>query len=475
MKIFLTGVTGYIGKRLLIQLLEEGHSVVCSVRDPKRFSTKLFESHLSRLEIVKNDFLNESSLNNIPADIDFAYYLIHSMSSNDGDFEEKERISAENFRMALEKTSVKQVIFLTGIINEEKLSKHLKSRKKVEESLQSEKYALTSLRAGIIVGSGSASFEIIRDLVEKLPVMIAPKWLMTKCQPIAIRNVIQFLVAVMGKEFSFNKNYDIAGPDVLNYKEMLLQYAEVRGLKRLVFMVPVMTPKLSSYWLYFITSTTYSLAQNLVDSMKIDVIAKNNSLAKDLGIHLFSYKEAIRQAFDKIKQNDVLSSWYDSFTNPFHDRNFWQYLEVPSKGCFKDIRKTEITDEKATVERVFSIGGKTGWYYADFLWRIRGFLDKLFGGVGLRRGRRNMNHLEAGDSVDFWRVLYADKEEKRLLLFAEMKVPGEAWLEFTIKDGVLHQEATFRPLGLSGRLYWYSVLPFHGLIFNGMLKKLAGN
>ena len=474
MKIFLTGGTGYIGKRLLIQLLEEGHTVVCSVRDRKRFSTRLFQNNLHQIEIVENDFLDDTTLQNIPKDIDYAYYLIHSMSSGDGNFDEKEKISAENFKYALEGTSVKQVIFLTGIINEEKLSKHLQSRKNVEEALKSEKYALTSLRAGIIVGSGSASFEIIRDLAEKLPVMIAPKWLKTKCQPIAIRNVIQFLVGVFGKEFTYNKNYDIAGTDILTYKEMLLQYSEVRGLKRRVFTVPVMTPKLSSYWLYFITSTSFSLAQNLVDSMKIDVIAKKNTLAQDLGIKLFSYKEAIALAFDKIKQNDVLSSWYDSFSSPFHARNVWQYLEVPSKGCFKDIREMKVDSEELATERIFSIGGKTGWYYADFLWKIRGFLDKLFGGVGLRRGRRNLNTLEAGDSVDFWRVLYADKDEKRLLLFAEMKVPGEAWLEFKIKDGILYQEATFRPLGLSGRLYWYSVLPFHGLIFNGMLRKLAG-
>ncbi len=474
MKIFLTGATGYIGKRLLIQLLEEGHHVVCSVRDKKRFSTRLYKNHQHQLTIIENDFLNEKSLNNIPEDVDFAYYLIHSMSSDDGDFAEKEETSANNFRSAIEKTQTKQVIFLTGIINTEKLSKHLLSRKRVEEALASEKYALTSLRAGIIVGSGSASFEIIRDLVEKLPVMIAPKWLKTKCQPIAIRNVIQFLVGVMGKEYTFNKNYDIAGTDIITYKEMLLQYAEARNLKRRIYQVPVMTPRLSSYWLYFITSTTYPLARNLVDSMKIDVIAKPNDLAEKLGIQLFSYKEAIAMAFDKIKQNDVLSSWYDSFSNPFHARNVWQYIEVPSKGCFKDFRNMKVDDENLATERIFSIGGKTGWYYADFLWKIRGFLDRLFGGVGLRRGRRNLNHLEAGDSVDFWRVLYADNDEKRLLLFAEMKVPGEAWLEFRIKDGTLYQEATFRPLGISGRLYWYAVLPFHGLIFNGMLKKLAG-
>ena len=474
MKILLTGVTGYIGKRLLIQLLDEGHHVVCSVRDKNRFGLKLFKDKLDQIEVIENDFLDKTTLDNIPVDIEAAFYLIHSMSSSDGDFKEKEKISADNFRDALEKSNVKQVIFLTGIINEEKLSKHLESRKAVEEALHSSKYGLTSLRAGIIVGSGSASFEIIRDIVEKLPMMIAPRWLDTKCQPVAIRNVMQFLVGVLGKEFTFNQNYDIAGTDVLTYKQMLLQYAKIRGLKRSIVIVPVMTPRLSSYWLYFVTSTSYFLAKNLVDSMKVDVVATENNLAEKLNIHLFSYDEAIQQAFDKIKQNDVLSSWFDSFSNHFHDRKVWQYLEVPEEGCFKDIREEKVDNEEKALDRVFSIGGKTGWYYADFLWRIRGFLDKLFGGVGLRRGRRNINTLEAGDSVDFWRVLYANREEKRLLLFAEMKLPGEAWLEFTIKNGILHQEATFRPLGISGRLYWYSVLPFHGMIFSGMLKKLAG-
>lgn len=472
MKIFLTGATGYIGKRVLIQLLQEGHHVVCSVRDKRRFSTKLYEENLGQIEIIENDFLKEETLENIPKDIDYAYYLIHSMS-NSSDFMEMESTSAENFRKAIEKTDAKQVVFLTGIINEEVLSDHLKSRKNVETKLKSEKYALTCLRAGIIVGSGSASFEIVRDLVEKLPVMVAPKWLKTKCQPIAIRNVLQFLLKVLGEEKTYNQHFDIAGKDVLTYKQMLLQYAEVRKLKRYIYTVPVMTPKLSSYWLYFITSTQYSLAQNLVDSMKIDVVAEPNNLAEDFGIQFFSYKEAIVLAFDKIKQNDVLSSWYDEFSNKFHQRNVWQYMEVPDEGCFKDFRYMKVDDEKETLNKIFSIGGNTGWYYADFLWEIRGFMDKIVGGVGLKRGRRNQTEVEAGDSIDFWRVLYSSKEEKRLLLFAEMKLPGEAWLEFKIIDGVLHQNATFRPLGLSGRLYWYSVLPFHGLIFKGMLKKLA--
>ena len=473
MKILLTGATGYIGKRLLIRLLAEGHTVVCSVRDQHRFSSKIYNDAKGNVEIIENDFLKPETLASIPKDIEVAYYLIHSMSSDDGDFTEKEKQSALNFRNAVEDTKCKQVIYLTGIVNETQLSKHLSSRKAVEDSLKSEKYALTALRAAIVVGSGSASFEIIRDLVEKLPVMVAPKWLNTKCTPIGIRNVMQFLVGVKNQTFTYNKSYDIAGSDLLTYKQMLLQYAEVRKLKRYIFTVPIMTPKLSSYWLYFITSTTYPLAKNLVNSMKVDVIAKPNDLAEKLGIKLYLYKESIEQAFDKIKQNDVLSSWYDSFTNQFHDKNVWQYLEVPEKGCFKDIRERQVQNQEKTLDRIFGIGGKNGWYYANVLWKIRGHLDRLFGGVGLRRGRRNLQNLEPGDTVDFWRVLYANREEKRLLLFAEMKVPGEAWLEFNIKNGILHQEATFRPLGVAGRLYWYSVLPFHGLIFNGMLKKLA--
>lgn len=472
MKILLTGATGYIGKRLLIQLAEDGHDVVCAVRDPQRFSTKKFNHSKGTVSVIKTDFLDPASLESIPKDIEAAYYLIHSMSS-EGDFEEMEKTSALNFKKAIENTQVKQVIFLTGIVNEKVLSKHLQSRKNVEEALRSDKYALTALRAGIIVGSGSASFEIIRDLVEKLPVMVTPYWLNTKSQPIAIRNVIEFLMGVLGKDFTYNKHYDIGGTDVLSYKQMLLQFAEVRGLKRYIFPTPFMTPRLSSYWLYFITTTTYELAKNLVDSMKVDVIAEKNDLAERLGITLYSYKEAIKMAFDKISQNNVLSSWYDSFSNQFHKRNVWQYLEVPDKGTFKDKRHMEILDEEKTLNRIFGIGGNNGWYYANFLWKIRGLMDRLFGGVGLSRGRRDTSALEPGDSVDFWRVLFASREDKRLLLFAEMKVPGEAWLEFKIKDGILYQEATFRPLGLKGRLYWYSVLPFHGLIFNGMLKKLA--
>lgn len=472
MKIFLTGATGYIGKRLLIQLLTNGHSVICSVRDAKRFDVSLYEKFQSQLSVVEYDFSDEGIFKPIDYDIEVAYYLIHSMSSN-ADFSKAEKKSARNFSELIGKTNCRQVIYLTGIVNEKNLSKHLQSRKDVEDELKSESYSLTVLRAGIIIGSGSASFEIIRDLVEKLPVMIAPKWLKTLCQPIAIRNVIEFLTGVIGQEYTYNKHYDIAGPDILSYKEMLLVFAEERKLKRTIISVPVLSPKISSYWLYFITSTSYVLAKNLVDSMKINVVAEKNDLAEKLQIKLLSYRESLRLSFDKIEQNDVLSTWYDSFGNYRYSKNVWNFLEVPNKGVFKDRKEKKIINEAMTMKKIFGIGGRNGWYHADYLWSIRGLIDKLFGGVGLKRGRKNQNSVSAGDSLDFWRVLYANKEEKRLLLFAEMKLPGEAWLDFRIIDGTLIQEATFRPVGLLGRLYWYIVLPFHGYIFSGMIKKLT--
>lgn len=472
MKIFLTGATGYIGKRLLIHLLSQGHTVICSVRDKKRFNTTLYQNYLDQLSIVEHDYNDPATLTPVDQDIDAAYYLIHSMSSN-ADFSKAEKISARNFSETIEKTFCRQVIYLTGIVNEDKLSKHLQSRKDVEEELRSEKYNLTVLRAGIIIGSGSASFEIIRDLVEKLPVMIAPKWLKTKCQPVAIRNVIEFLAGVMEKPFTYNRHFDIAGPDVLSYKQMLLIFAQERNLRRAIFSVPLLSPKLSSYWLYFITSTSYPLAKNLVESMTVNVVAEKNDLAEKLGIKLLSYRESLKLSFDKIEQNDVLSTWHDSFGDYRYTKNVWDFLEVPTMGVFKDRRTHEVKNEKATLTKIFGIGGKNGWYYANLLWSIRGALDKLFGGVGLKRGRKNSATVSAGDSVDFWRVLYASREEKRLLLFAEMKMPGEAWLDFKIENGKLIQEATFRPIGLLGRLYWYSVLPFHAYLFNGMIRKLT--
>jgi uncharacterized protein YbjT (DUF2867 family) len=472
MKILLTGVTGYIAQRLLPVLLASGHEVVCCVRDKNRFNQKNYTNQ--NLSVIEADFLNKDSLQQIPADIDVAYYLIHSMSTQIGDFENMEEICATNFKNRIEQTDAKQVIYLSGISNADELSKHLTSRRNVETVLSGAKFALTTLKAGIIVGSGSASFEIIRDLVEKLPFMITPRWLSTKCQPIAIRNVIEFLVGVIGNRETYNNSYDIGGPDVLSYKEMLLQFAKIRGLKRRIIIVPVMTPKISSYWLYFVTATSFALAKNLVNSMKIEVICKPNNLATLLGIKLINYETSIEMAFDKIEQNRVLSSWKDAQTSEIFKMGISKFIEVPTNGCFKDVRTKKIENEQAALDKIWTIGGKTGWYYGNWLWEIRGFLDQLAGGVGMRRGRKSDTELVSGDALDFWRVLIANKEEKRLLLFAEMKLPGEAWLEFKIdKNGILTQTATFRPLGLMGRLYWYSVLPFHGLIFNGMINKIA--
>ncbi|MCF4102300.1 SDR family oxidoreductase [Gillisia sp. M10.2A] len=472
MKILLTGANGYIGLRLLPQLLELGHHVVCAVRNKNRLS--LNKELLDKVEIVELDFLEENEIPSAIKDIDIAYYLIHSMSASTKDFDSQEAEAAKNFNKIMEATMVQQVIYLSGIVNDSNLSKHLKSRKQVEDILYEGNFKLTVLRAAIIVGSGSSSFEIIRDLCEKLPIMITPKWVKTKCQPISIRDVLSFLTGVIGREECYNESFDVGGPDILTYKQMMLQYAEIRELQLYIIDVPVMSPKLSSYWLYFVTSTSYKLALNLVDSMRIEVISQDKRLQEILNIEPISYKEAIELAFYKIEQNQVISSWKDSMSSGRFRKDLNKYIQVPSFGCLKDEQSVKINNPEQVLERIWAIGGLNGWYYGNWLWKFRGYLDKLFGGVGLRRGRTHISEINAGDSLDFWRVLLADKQERRLLLFAEMKVPGEAWLEFEIDaDNVLHQTATFRPRGIWGRLYWYTMLPFHYFIFEGMLNKIA--
>lgn len=469
MRILLTGVTGYIGKRLLPVLVKNGHHVICCVRDIKRFTPP--DSVVSCIDIIEVDFLDESTLGNISKDIDAAYYLIHSMS-NSNEYEKLEEISAHNFKNAISKTSAKHVIYLSGIVNEDSLSKHLKSRKNVENILHDSTFHCTTLRAGIIIGSGSASFEIIRDLVEKLPLMIAPKWLNTKCQPIGIRDVLSFLEKTLFNEKVYNQNYDIGGPNILTYKEMLLQFAKFRKLKRKIYTIPVMTPKLSSYWLYFVTSTSYNLAKSLVQSMKIEVVCRDAKINDILQVYPEKYTKTLKRAFTKIDGNQIVSSWKDSQISGVKQFNISDFIDVPSFGCFKDVREREIKSKEDVITKIWRIGGANGWYHANTLWKIRGYIDKLFGGVGLRRGRTSATTLNSGDALDFWRVLYANRTEGRLLLFAEMKLPGEAWLEFKIKNNILIQTATFRPHGLLGRLYWYSVLPFHGIVFKGMVNEI---
>lgn len=474
MKILLTGANGYIGTRLLPVLLENKHEIVCLVRDKRRFQQD--NNWENQVEIITGDLLREDSLQEIPKDIDAAYYLVHSMSNTD--FSDLEKLSAHHFIKALEKTNCKQIIYLTGIVNDENLSIHLKSRLGVEDILKTSHIAHTYLRAAIIIGSGSASFEIIRDLTEKLPIMIAPKWLKTRCQPIAIRDVLAYLHGVLGNSKAFNKTLDIGGPDILTYKQMLLLYAKERHIKRWIFTVPVLTPRLSSYWLNLVTSVNYSIASSLVESMRNEVVCKDEEIKKIVPHECVSYRTALQLAFEKIEQNSIVSSWRDALNRGFLETSFMDQVKVPQNGTLEyKVKLNFKRDKNEVLQNIWAIGGKRGWYYLDWLWNLRGIIDKLAGGVGTRRGRRSDVSLKAGDAVDFWRVILADKKNARLLLYAEMRLPGEAWLEFKIIDrptgSILSQIATFRPRGLWGRIYWWILWPFHFFIFNGMALNLV--
>ncbi len=480
MKILLTGANGYIGVRLLPVLVRAGHTVVCLVRDRRRMNIDKSLDESEFVEYYEADLLHPQTLENLPQDIDAAYYLVHSMggAGGSGNFETMEKQTADNLVAQITKTQCQQIIYLSGIVNDDNLSKHLRSRRNVEDVLLNSGVPTTVLRAAIIIGSGGASFEIIRDLVEKLPVMVAPKWVSTRCQPIALRNVLQYLEGVLGKEKAYQEIFDIGGPDILTYKQMLLQFAEVRGLTRHIISVPVLSPRLSSLWLYFVTSTSFNLSRSLVDSMKNEVIVMKHGIDEIVQLkRLIPYKEAVSRAFQRIAQDEVVSSWKDSLNSSKMDINLLDYVKVPRHGVYRDIRKVPFNKPKEQViENIFSIGGERGWYYLGFLWEIRGILDQMVGGVGLRRGRRSHTELVPGDALDFWRVLVADREKGRLLLYAEMKLPGDAWLEFKVTDEgeqcYLLQTATYRPQGVAGRLYWWSVWPLHGFVFPGMAKRV---
>ncbi|WP_242927295.1 SDR family oxidoreductase [Pontibacter vulgaris] len=477
MKLLLTGANGYIGKRLLPLLVEQQHEVVCVVRDPRRFDVP--ETLKEKVQVIQGDLLRPETLLALPTDIEAAYYLVHSMGGSGNSFDKAEEDSATNFVNYLNTTIARQIIYLSGISNDKNLSKHLTSRRHVEDVLDNASAHLTVLRAAIIIGSGSASFEIIRDLVEKLPVMVTPKWLNSKCQPIAIRDVLTYLTAVLGREDCFEKRFEIGGPDILTYKQMLLKLAEVRHLKRFIFTLPVLTPRLSSYWLYFVTSTSYTIARSLVDSLRNDAVVKDSSIQQIIPHNCLNYEEAVKLAFSKIEQNAVVSSWKDALVSGTMALNYMDFVQIPEHGVLTDKQRLKFDrDPDEVMANIWSIGGNRGWYKTDFLWSIRGLLDKMVGGVGLRRGRRSPDHVFAGDTIDFWRVLLADKKSRRMLLYAEMKLPGEAWLQFKIceePDGnYLEQLAAFRPDGLLGRLYWYMLLPFHFIIFGGMARNIIG-
>lgn len=473
MKVLLTGANGYIGQRLLPLLIKAGHQVVAVVRNTQRLE---IPPHCHQhVQIVQGDLLDFESIEKIPNDIDIAYYLIHSLAQTKKHLIDLETKTAKNFLKLIAKTNAQQIIYLSGLINDTNLSLHLKSRKHVDKVLRSGPISVTTLRAGIIIGSGSASFEIIRDLVEKLPVMIAPLWVENKCQPIGILDVLDYLLSVLDHPQCRGKAFDIGGPDVLTYREMLLQFAEIRGLRRYIIGVPVLTPRLSSYWLYFVTSTNFTLASALVESLKNNAVCHENKIKKIIPKKCLQFKEALQQVLEKTEDYFIFSSWKDSLAASDLNPNLFEYIKIPQFGCLTDLEKVTFhCSPNQIMDAVWSIGGDRGWYYMNWAWVLRGFIDQIFQGTGLRRGRTHPTRLRPGDALDFWRVLLADKKQQRLLLYAEMRLPGEAWLEFKITPmkhgGILHQKATFRPNGIFGRIYWYGMFPFHWFIFNGLAK-----
>lgn len=474
MKVLVTGANGFIGKRMIPSLLKQGHHLYLLVR---LGTVEIPEDYQNQVEILHGDLLDIHSIH-FPDDIDVAFYLVHSMSEAKKNFPELEALAAKNFITALKKTKAKQIVYLSGLISSKKLSQHLSSRLNVETILKNSGFHFTGLRAGIVIGAGSASFEIIRDLVEKLPVMIAPKWALNRVQPIASTDVVYYLTHVMGNPSCYDHTFDIGGPDVLTFKEMLEIYAKERHLKRKVFIIPFFYPNLSIYWLNFITSVNYSLASSLVQSLKNNAVCHEHLITKIIDRKCLTYEQALKRAFSKIEENDVVSTWMDAWDIERVHPKLNDFIQIPTFGTYSWEEKRAFNDQVDVVlDRIFAIGGQKGWYYMNWIWNIRGFLDKLFGGVGKKRGRRNPNKIMPGDALDFWRVLVADKEKMRLLLYAEMKLPGEGWLEFHIEkkenEFVLVQKATYRPQGIWGRLYWYLLFPFHCVLFKGMINKLT--
>lgn len=479
MHLLVSGANGYIGLRLIQALLDADHEITAVIRDRRRFPAANFAANKTRLHLVEADFLDAESLQKLPRSVDAAYYLIHSMGSGSG-FARKEEQCAANFSTAAKTLEWKRLIYLGGLASDEgPLSEHLSSRRRVEEILHASSVPLAVLRASIIVGSGSASFEIIRDLAEKLPVLITPRWVHTQCQPIAIRNVLDYLTGILEHPETANGSYDIGGPEVMSYLDLIKRYCAVRGLRRFFIPTRLLSPRLSSGWLCLLTSTSFPLARSLVDSLTHETVCHDLKIRKIIPLELLSYREAVERALARIAQNHVPSSWIDSLAAGTLSPRLFDAIKVPEHGVLTDSRIVPLTAPRdEVVDRIWGIGGNGGWPSMNWAWNLRGTVDKLVGGIGIRRGRRHPKDLHAGDALDFWRVLLADRPKGRLILYAEMKLPGEAWLEFVIEeqpDGnhALRQTATFRPQGLLGRLYWLVVLPFHWLLFPRMARNLA--
>lgn len=477
--IFVAGGTGYIGGRLIPRLLDAGYRVRALARAPEKLEDRLWADH-PNLEIVKGNILDLDNLVAAVAPCRAAFYLVHSMLPDVADFAATDRTAAHNMAAAAAQAGLEQIVYLSGLGEaEHQLSRHLQSRTEVGNYLRRGSVPVTILRAAMIIGSGSASFEILRYLVDRLPVMVTPRWVTTPCQPIGVRNVLHYLIGCLEQPEVIGKTFDIGQPEVTTYRKLMETYAEEAGLrKRLIIPLPILTPRLSSYWIHLVTPVPAAIARPLAAGLSNPVICTENRIAELLPQELFDARMAIRLALDRIHQQQVETSWTDSGTLQPAE---WSTPGDPGwsgGSSFEDTRELTLAATPGDIwPAVTSIGGEVGYYYANWLWKIRGLIDRLSGGVGLCRGRRSSLELHPGDVVDFWRVL-ALKRHQQLLLAAEMKLPGKATLTFKLtplENGVtvLRQTARFLPRGLFGLLYWYTVAPFHFFVFDGMLRGIA--
>lgn len=474
--ICLTGATGYVGGRLGAHLLEAGHRVRCLVRSADKLRARHWADD-PRVECRETDLLDEDGLAERMRGCSAAYYLVHSMQAVGQGYADQDRVMAGVFARAAERAGVKRIIYLGGLGElGDDLSDHLASRREVENALASGGVPVTVLRAAMVIGSGSASFEILRYLVERLPIMITPKWVKTESQPIGIRNVLHYLVACLNTPETIGRTLDIGGPDVLTYRELMRIMTETLRLpKRWIIPVPVLTPRLSSMWIHLVTPVSYRMARPLAEGLRNRVVCRDDEAARLMPQQLLTAEEAIHAAAGKVRRDEVETAWSDS--GPIPGDPDWAGGKL-----FVDERRIGVSASPEVVfDTVCLVGGGHGYYAAGWLWRLRGAMDKLVGGPGLRRGRRDPRHLSVGDALDFWRVA-AVTPGRRLLLVAEMKLPGRATLEFNIEpaedksfradttETTLIQTARYRPAGLVGLLYWYSVLPLHYIVFSGMLR-----
>ncbi len=471
-KILITGATGYIGRRLIHRLLASSHY---DLRLFVRNRLKVQVAVADQVEIREGSTLDISSLEDALKGVDTAFYLIHSMGSAH-DYRELDRQSAENFRDVCIKEGVRRIVYLGGLGVKESASKHLLSRIETGEVLSGKADQIQTiwLRAGVIIGSGSASFEIVRNLCQKLPIMITPRWVRTLTQPIGIVDVLSYLQQSIDLIHDGNLIVDI-GTEQISFQQMMQQTAAVMKLRRWMVPVPVLSPRLSSYWLILFTPIPYRLASALVEGLKSKTVLQNDHAARFYPtIEPTAFKETVAQALLELEHNQVISRWCDSTGQQACDiKDF----DDPGGSIFRDVRIVPLTENQKTEEifqAVCSLGGAKGWFKYTFLWQIRGFLDKLMGGYGLNRGRRIHRTLRIGDALDFWKV--ADiREGKRLLLYAQMKLPGKAWLEFDIQPGQLVQTAHFIPRGIWGRVYWYLLVPFHYFIFSDLAEHVVNS